>query len=199
MNRDRARNGHSMTTRRQFLVGSAAALALGRSARAEAPVLTEDGLYRQPWYLDSLLDLTDDVEAAAKAGKRLAVVWELRGCPYCKEMHLVNFARADIADYVRSRFEILQLNIRGDRTVTDFDGEQLSEKRLAAKYQVRFTPTVQFFPEAVDQLAKQPADKREVFRIPGYLKPDDFLAVFRFVAERGYEQGSLREFLRRQG
>jgi thioredoxin-related protein len=199
MNRDRARNDDTMTTRRQFLVGSAAALALGRSARAEAPILTEDGLYRQPWYLDSLLDLTDDLDAAAKAGKRLAVVWELRGCPYCKEMHLVNFARDDIADYVRSRFEILQLNIRGDRTVTDFDGEQLSEKRLAPKYQVRFTPTIQFFPETVAQLAKQLPDKREVFRIPGYLKPDDFLAMFRFVAERGYDKGNLRDFLRQQG
>ena len=141
---------------------------------------------------DSLLDLTDDLDAAGKAGKRLAVVWELRGCPYCKEMHLVNFARPDIADYVKSRFEILQLNIRGDRTVTDFDGEQVAEKRLATKYQVRFTPTIQFFPETVGELARTAADRREVFRIPGYLKPDDFLAVFRFVAERGYDKGSLR-------
>ena len=188
-----------MITRRHFLVGTTAALAFAGGARAEAPILTEDGLYRQPWYLDSLLDLADDLDAAGKAGKRLAVVWELRGCPYCKEMHLVNFARPDIADYVKSRFEILQLNIRGDRTVTDFDGEQVAEKRLATKYQVRFTPTIQFFPETVGELARTAADRREVFRIPGYLKPDDFLAVFRFVAERGYDKGSLREFLRQQG
>ena len=187
-----------MTTRRRFLVGSAALLAAA-GARAEAPVLTEDGLYREPWYLDSLLDLPDDLAAASQAGKRLAVVWELRGCPYCREMHLVNFARPDIAAYVQGRFEILQLNIRGDRTVTDFDGAQLSEKRLAAKYQVRFTPTIQFFPDRGDDLAGKPPDKREVFRIPGYLKPDDFLAVFRYVGERGYENGTLRDFLRQQG
>jgi thioredoxin-related protein len=187
-----------MTTRRQFLVGSAAALVTA-SVRAEEPILTEDGLYRQPWYLDSLLELADDLAGAAQAGKRLAVMWELRGCPYCKEMHLVNFARPDIADYVKSRFDILQLNIRGDRLVTDFDGEQLAEKRLAAKYQVRFTPTVQFFPDSLAALAGKPADKREVFRIPGYLRPDDFLGVFRYVAERGYERGSLRDFLRQQG
>ncbi len=188
-----------MITRRQFLVGSAAAFALAGRARAEAPILTEDGLYRQPWYLDSLLDLTDDLDAAGKAGKRLAVVWELRGCPYCKEMHLTNFARPDIADFVKSRFEILQLNIRGDRSVTDFDGEHLAEKRLATKYQVRFTPTIQFFPETAGELATAPPDRREVFRIPGYLRPDDFLSVFRFVAERGYDKGSLRDFLRQQG
>jgi len=188
-----------MTTRRQFLLGGAAAVTFGAGARAEAPILTEDGLYRQPWYLESLLELADDLQDAAKAGKRLAVVWELRGCPYCKEMHLVNFARPDIVDYVRTHFDILQLNIRGDRTVTDFDGAQLTERNLAAKYQVRFTPTIQFFPETLDQLAQRPPAKREVFRIPGYLKPDDFLAVFRYVAERGYEKGNLRDFLKTSG
>ena len=41
---------------------------------------------------------------------------------------------------------MLQLNIIGSRKVTDFDGSELSEKALAAKYSVRFTPTFQFFP-----------------------------------------------------
>ena len=75
-------------------------------------------------------------------------MWELRGCPYCRETHLVNFARPDIEDYVKANFEILQLNIIGARKVTDFDGSEISEKALAAKYGVRFTPTFQFFPES---------------------------------------------------
>jgi thioredoxin-related protein len=199
MNRDRARNRDTMTTRRQFLVGGAAAFMLGGPAQAEAPVLAEDGLYRQPWFVESLLELGDDLEAAAKAGRRFAVLWELRGCPYCKEMHLVNFARPDIADYVRARFDIVQLNIRGARGVTDFDNARLAEKDFATKYQVRFTPTIQFFPDSLDGLARRPPDQREVFRMPGYLKPDDFLAVFRYVAERGYERGGLRDFLRTGG
>ena len=186
-----------MITRRQLLAGSAAALALPTSLRAAT--LGEDGIYHQPWFLESLLELGDDLDAASKAGKRFAILWELRGCPYCKEMHLVNFARPDIADYVRSRFEILQLNIRGARKVTDFDGAQLAEKDLAAKHQVRFTPTIQFFPDSTADVMKRPAGKGEVFRIPGYLRPDDFLIAFRYVAERGYEKDGLRDFLRSQG
>ena len=80
-------------------------------------------------------------------------MWELRGCPYCRETHLVNFARPDIEDYVKANFEILQLNIIGARKVTDFDGSEISEKALAAKYGVRFTPTIQFFPESADSLS----------------------------------------------
>jgi thioredoxin-related protein len=184
-------------TRRSLIAGSAAlgASVLVPRARAE-PVLTEDGLYRQPWFLDSFLELADDLQGAANLGKRFAIAWELRGCPYCRETHLVNFARSDIENYVKTNFEILQLNIIGSRKVTDFDGAEISEKALAAKYGVRFTPTFQFFPESVAGLSDRPPDKREVARAPGYLRPDDFLALFRFVREKGYETRSFRDYLR---
>jgi thioredoxin-related protein len=189
-------NHDTMTTRRRFLVGSGAALLMGGAARGEAPILSEDGLHKQPWFVESFLELADDLEAARSAGKRFAVLWELRGCPYCREMHLVNFARPDIADYVRTNFDIVQLNIVGARKVTDFDGTALAEKAFAARYQVRFTPTIQFFPETLEGLAQLAPEKREVMRMPGYLRPDDFLDVFRFVRERGYEKGTLRDFVK---
>ena len=136
----------SMTRRGLFLGAAASALALAR-AHAEEPALTAEGLIAEPWFLDSFLDLPDDLSTAHKAGKRLVIMWELRGCPYCRETHLVNFAQARIADYIKSNFEVLQLNIIGDRKVKDFDGTELAEKALAAKYAIHFTPTFQFFPE----------------------------------------------------
>src|SRR6266852_6345912 len=117
-----------MTTRRSLITGMGAATvsgALGVAARAEEPILTDDGLYRQSWFIESFLELGDDLDQAAKRGKRFAVMWELKGCPYCRETHLVNFARPDIADFVRTNFDILQLNIIGSRKVTDFDGSEL--------------------------------------------------------------------------
>ena len=184
-------------TRRYLLAGGAALAAsvTGRGARAE-PVLTEDGLYKQPWFLESLLELPDDLQGAANLGKRFAIMWELRGCPYCRETHLVNFARRDIEDYIKSNFDILQLNVIGSRKATDFDGAEISEKALAAKYGIRFTPTFQFFPETSIGLGEKTAGQREVARAPGYLRPDDFLALFRYVREKGYETKSFRDYLR---
>ena len=182
--------------RRKFLLGIAAAGLAPRLVNAQSAVLGDDGLYREPWFLESFLELGEDLEAARKSGKRFAVMWELRGCPYCKETHLVNFAQPRIVDYIRSNFEIVQLNIIGARKVVDFDGAELSEKALAAKYGVRFTPTIQFFPEDAVSLARKPAAEREIARAPGYMRPDDFLAMFRFVREKAYEGKSFRDFLK---
>jgi thioredoxin-related protein len=184
-----------MTTRRKVILGAGALALLGGRLKA-APVLTDDGLYKEPWFRESFLELGDDLEAARKDGKRLVVMWELKGCPYCKETHFVNFARPEIADYVKSNFEILQLNIIGSRKVTDFDGSEISEKELAARYGVRFTPTFQFFPESSKGLNERAPDKREVARAAGYLEPDDFLAMFRYVREKAYESKSFRDYLR---
>jgi thioredoxin-related protein len=183
--------------RRKLLVGAASFFALGVSrAPADQPILTDDGLYKQSWFLESFLDLADDLESADKEGKRFVIMWELKGCPYCKETHFVNFAQPRIADYVKANFEVLQLNIIGSRKVTDFDGSELSEKDLATKYGVRFTPTFQFFGEKAAALRTLPPAKREVARSPGYVRPDDFLAMFRYVREKAYESKSFRDYLK---
>ena len=183
-------------TRRNLLFGAATLGVLGAGGAGGEPVLTDDGLYKEPWFLESFLELADDLEGAYKQGKRFAIMWELKGCPYCKETHFVNFARPGIADYVKANFEVLQLNIIGSRKVTDFDGEELSEKALAAKYGVRFTPTFQFFPEHAGPLKALKPDKREVSRLAGYMRPGDFLAMFRYVSEKVYESKSFRDYVK---
>jgi thioredoxin-related protein len=180
--------------RRSLLLG-AASLGISGAGIAE-PILTDDGLYKEPWFLETFLELSDDLEATAKAGKRFVISWELKGCPYCKETHFVNFAQSRISDYVKANFDVLQLNIIGSRKVTDFDGIEMAEKDLAAKYGVRFTPTFQFFGERAAALKVLAPQKREVARAPGYMRPDDFLAMFRYVREKAYESKSFRDFVK---
>jgi thioredoxin-related protein len=183
-----------MISRRHLLAGLAASAAVVPQASRAAAILTDDGLHRQPWFIDSLLELPDDLAAATAAKKRFAILWELKGCPYCKQMHEVNFAKPEIENYVKERFDVLQLNIIGSREVIDFDGEKLSEKRFAAKYGIRGTPTFQFFPESAAGLGAKPPMKREVARMHGYVEPAPFLRTFRFVVERAYEKGTLNDF-----
>lgn len=189
----------TISRRRLMMLATVAASALALvPARAAEPILTDDGLYKQPWFLESFLELADDLDEAQKAGKRFVIMWELKGCPYCKETHFVNFARADISDYIKANFVVLQLNIIGSRKVKDFDGQELSEKEMAAKYGVRFTPTFQFFDEDAAALKGREPQKREVARAPGYLRPDDFLAMFRYVRDKAYRDKSFRDYLKSQ-
>ena len=192
-----------MIKRRSFLglglalTGSALASGL-RPAVAGQPILNDDGLYEQPFFVQSFLDLAEDLELASEAGKRFAVMWELRGCPYCKETHLVNFADPEIRGFVSGNFDILQLNLVGSREVVDFDGEALEERALARKWGIRFTPTTQFFPETLDEVAGRPGSEAEVARMPGYFRPPHFLAMYHFVHEKAYADTSFNDFLRQR-
>jgi thioredoxin-related protein len=182
-------------TRRSLLAGAAALLA-PLPAAASGLTLNDDGLYTKPWFLESLLDLNDDLKEATDKGKRLVIMWELKGCPYCKKIHEINLADPAIENFIKDKFELLQLNIIGAREVTDFDGERLAEKAFARKYGVRATPTFQFFPEGADGLAQKQPAAREVARWQGYMEPKPFLAMFRFVTERGYDKMSLTDYLK---
>jgi thioredoxin-related protein len=183
-----------MPTRRTILL---APFALAAARASAEPVLGDDGLYRQDWFLQSFLELGPDLDDAAAEGKRLVVMIEQRGCPFCRDTHLINFARPEVTDYIRERFAVLQLNLVGDLDVTDFDGEVLSEKAFAARYGVRYTPTILFFPDAAEGLGDLPPREREVARIVGYQDPDAFRRSFAFVHERAYETESLADYLAR--
>src|SRR6185503_19977109 len=153
----------------------------GRAAEPpKEPALGANGLYVQPWFLQSFLDLKDDLEEAAQKGKRFAIIWEQKGCPYCKETHAVNFANSEIAEYIQKHYVVLQLDLWGARKVKDFDGEELAEKALAQKYGIRYTPTIQFFPAKLPEGKKSGRDA-EVARMPGYMRPFPFYVMFQFA------------------
>lgn len=181
-----------MLTRRTMLA-SGLAIVLPGAASARA-TLGEDGLYKLDWYLESFLDLGEDLAAATAAGKRFAILWGLKGCPACRRMHEVHLADPQTERYVRENFEMLHLNILGQRPVTDFDGGKPGEKALAARYAIEGTPSIQFFPETTEGLGSRAPAAREVARMPGLPDPRQFLAWFRFVREKGYERGAFADW-----
>jgi len=182
-----------MISRRRVLLGiSGAATSLATMSSRAEPIMTADGLYSEPWFLKSFLDLRSDLDETTKKGKRFVIMWSLKGCPYCKETHVVNFGNPEIVGYIQEHFEVLQLNVIGALPVTDFDGQSISEKSLAYKNSIRFTPTFQFFSEA----ANVQDSVSEVARLPGYVEPEHFLAMFRFVQTHAYDRMSFGQFVK---
>jgi thioredoxin-related protein len=173
----------------------AAAPLSARPLHATEPAMGDDGLYKQDWFVQSFLELAEDLAEATAKKKRLVLLWEQRGCPYCFDLHRINLADAKTAAYIKERFAVIQLNLWGDREITDFDGEKLREKDFARKYRINFTPTLQFFPETVDEMKGKKGADAEVARMPGYFRPFHFISMFEYVHEKRYAHQDFQRYI----
>ena len=182
-----------MLTRRQFTLTAAAAFGGAGAGAGFAAELGEDGLHKQPWFLDSFLELGDDLAQAADQGRHLMILYEQNGCPYCRELHEVNFARPALSDYIKAHYDVIQLDMFGAREVLDFDGQAHEERDLAAKWGVNFTPTTILMHNS--NAGAESLGAAQSFRMPGYLKPFHYLASLEFVAERKFEEQTFQRYL----
>ncbi len=154
---------------------------------AAAVELGDDGLHKPTWLRDTFKDMTEDLAEANAEGKRLLVIFEQRGCIYCTEMHEKIFPEPEIDALIRDNYFVVQMNLFGDVEVTDFDGETLSEKDMAVKWGVVFTPTMLFLPEEVGE--DQTAAKAAVVTMPGAFGKQTTAALLTWVKDHGYESG----------
>ncbi len=180
---------------RHFLSAVAALLVLSSSVFASDSDLPvgDDGLHKQEWFLDSFLEFGDDLEEAAAEGKHLLVLIEQAGCPYCRELHRVNFKRGEITDFIQEHFVVVQLDLYGSRGTVDFDGEELEERDLVFKWGAQFTPTTIIF--AADKVGAATHRDAEAFRLPGYLKPFHYITSLEYVASGAYKDQAFQRFL----
>ncbi|NDW07134.1 thioredoxin family protein [Jiella pacifica] len=170
-----------MFKRLAFLAG----LALLAAPGAIAAEIGDDGLHKEDWFAVTFKDVGDDIQAASDEGKRLAIVFEQRGCIYCKKMHEELLADPAIRAYVRNHFKVVQYNLFGDEEVVDLDGETLTEKTAARRWGVVFTPTILFMPDAAPTAAT--ASQAAVATMPGAFGKKTFLHMFEWVFEKGYD------------
>ncbi len=154
-------------------------------APLNAAEIGEDGLHKQPWFSTTFKDVGEDMKTAADEGKRLAVIYEQRGCIYCRKLHEEVLSDPEIADYIKSNFMVVQYNLFGDEEVTDTDGETLTEKKAARKWRLNYTPTIMFMPEQSD--GKKSASEIAVAVMPGAFGKGTTLNMFTWVKEKGYE------------
>lgn len=163
----------------------AAFAALMLAMPVNAAQMGDDGLHKTEWMRDTFKDLREDLAEANAEGKRLAIIVEQRGCIYCRKMHEEVFPIPEIAAYITENYFFVQLNMFGDVEVTDFDGEVLSEKNMAQKWHLMFTPTILFFPQEV--APEQTAPEAAVAVMPGAFGKHTTLNMFSWVVEQGYE------------
>lgn len=167
------------------MVGLITLAVMVANAPAKAVETGEDGLHKEDWFTLTFRDIGEDIADAKNQGKRLAIIFEQRGCIYCRQMHEKILSDPEVRDYIKANFMVVQYNMFGDEGVTDLDDETLTEKSAARKWGYVFTPTIVFLPE--EEVSGVPVNKAAVATMPGAFGKWTFLNMFRWVREKRYE------------
>lgn len=150
-----------------------------------ASELGDDGLHKPDWLRLTFKDMREDLADARAEGKRLAIIFEQRGCIYCTKMHEEIFPIPEIDAFIRENYFFVQMNLFGDEEVTDFDGTVLGERAIASRWGVVFTPTILFMPETLPDQGT--AAEAAVAMMPGAFGKGTTLDLLTWVVEKGYE------------
>lgn len=168
-----------------LLLATAPAMAADPPA-ALAPGMVNPGWHEPPaWFKESFLDIRDDIAEAAKGGRRLMLYFHQDGCPYCAKLLRENFGDKAIADKTRKHFDVIAINLWGDREVTDLAGKATTEKAFARALRVQFTPTLLLLDEKGGT----------ALRLNGYIPPHQFHAALDFVGGRLEKKQSFTDYL----
>ncbi|MBE9567437.1 MAG: thioredoxin fold domain-containing protein [Proteobacteria bacterium] len=136
------------------------------------------------WFKVSFLDLFEDIEDAADNNKRLMIYYYQDGCPYCKKLLEDNFSQREIAEKTQKYFDVVAINLWGDKDVTVGD-KVYTEKKFAEALKVQYTPTLLFFDE----------DKKIIFRANGYYPPEKFSALLDYIGTRQEKKLSYQQYM----
>jgi thioredoxin-related protein len=165
-------------------------LALSAQAADEAPAqrgtIVGGVAHDAPaWFKESFLDIQEDVNEATDEGRHVMLFFQLNDCPYCDRMLRESFEAEPLKSVIQENYDVIAINVKGDREVAFSEDVSLLEKDLAEKLDVRATPAILFLDK----------DNNAVVRVNGYRSPKRFQYILSYVSDKAYENSTLAEYL----
>jgi thioredoxin-related protein len=140
------------------------------------------------WFKLSFLELAADIKEVKEQNKKgLIIYFGQKFCPYCKAHLEKNWGQDDIVKYTQKNFDVIAINVKGQRPVLDLDGKTYTEKTFAVLKKTNFTPSVIFYN----------TKGQEVLRLRGYRPPYQFRAALEYVADKHYLKETFRSYMAR--
>jgi len=134
----------------------------------------------QKFFFDQQLgDFKAELVNAKHDGKRgILLMFEQEDCPWCARMKSTILNQSEVQDYYKKNFLIFAVDIKGDTTLVDFQGNETTEKKFSEKMRVRATPVFAF----ID------VDGNLAYRFTGASKDmNEFLMLGHYVADGAYK------------
>lgn len=141
------------------------------------------------FFHQSFNNLDEELEIAAEENKSgVFIMFSDKDCPWCLKMKNTIMNRVEVQEYYRQHFRLLTVDIRGDTPMTDFDGNEVSEKDFAFKqHRVRATPVFMFFDSS----------GKKTMRLTGIVRDaKEFLWLGEFVVSGAYQNTNFTKYKR---
>ncbi|HBE91683.1 MAG TPA: thioredoxin [Gammaproteobacteria bacterium] len=140
------------------------------------------------FFQQSFGDLTEELAIASEEGKQgVFIMFEEKDCPWCAKMKARVLNHVEVQDYYRKHFRILSLDISGDELITDFKGNEVSQKAFADQIRVRATPVLLFFDLQGKKTVRYTGAVRNV---------QEFMWLGEFVVDGHYKTGKFSVYKR---
>ena len=94
------------------------------------------------WFKESFLEIELDIEEALEAERLLMLYFHQEGCPYCKATIEKNFSDPTTKDFIQENFDVVEINIRGSRSITLPNGDIVDERAFSKLMKIQYTPTI---------------------------------------------------------
>lgn len=140
------------------------------------------------WFKLSFLEIKADIQEAKEQNKKgLIIYFGQKYCPYCKAHIKNNWEQSDIVQYTQKNFDVVAVDVKGQRQIVDVDEKSYTEKTFSALKKTNFTPSILFYN----------TQGQEILRLRGYRPPYQFRAALEYVADKHYKKESFRNYMAR--
>jgi len=114
----------------------------------------------------------EGISLSKKQGKKVFLYFWADWCRYCEKMEKESLSKKEVAEILNEKY--ISIKINSD-----------AEQRLATQYFVRGLPTIWFLSETGEKITN----------LPGYVAPDLFVPILRYIHSNSYKKMTFKEFL----
>lgn len=131
----------------------------------------------------------DELDTAKEQGKKgIFMFFMMDECPFCDRTEKTILSLPEVQKYFHEHFMNFIMDIEGDVQITDFKGEETTQKKFSTKqFRVRATPLMVFFD----------LEGKPIVRYTGAPKDkDEFLLLGQYVVSGAYQNMKFPKYKR---
>lgn len=132
-------------------------------------------------------NFSDGVKQADSSNKKILIDVYTDWCGWCKRMDSDTYTDEGVKKYLSEKYVLVKLNAESDAKET-VRAQEITDAQLAHAFRVDGYPTTVFLGH----------DGTFITKVPGYLKPAEFLQVLKYIGDDYYTKMSFQDYLKMQ-